>query len=80
MTRGWTGHIASKPPVLEAAADPGVQYALSKMSKAALADALAQAIAACNGRPDDPITIDDLRNEVVPTLIVRGDTIPSILR
>lgn len=68
-----------KGTILVATGVREVREALRVVSKAALADALAQQIALNEGHCDDPISLAELSAALVPVLEARRDRIPSAL-
>lgn len=67
--------VSRKPPVTAAAGEVWEQ--LAELSKAALIDLYAQALAASLGRADEPVTLAHLRDDAGPVLELRGDRMPT---
>jgi len=70
--------IGAKPLMLRATVLAG--DALDKLSKAALIDAYCQALATLNGHGDDPVTLEEVHEDLRPLLRLRKDRMPKELQ
>lgn len=64
-----------KPPMSATSQDMADE--LARLSKSALIDVYCQALAAQLGRCDSPVSLEDIREDAMPMLEMRGDRVPS---
>lgn len=68
----------AKPPLSYAAFN--VHHELLQLSKGALVDLYAQALATQLGHADTPVRLDEMQHDAIPMLRMRGDRIPRSWR
>jgi hypothetical protein len=70
--------IGTKKPMSITTSDEAAS-ALDRLSKAALIDLYTCALAAAQGECDTPPTMEQIREDAIPLLKLRGDRIPDSL-